>query len=243
VQFKTETFLILEMEQKIILVTGANRGIGLQIVKDVAALGHIVILTARDETKGGQAAKELRRNNFNVHFIQLDAADETSIQRAAATVAEQFGKLDVLVNNAGIFNDTENSLKVSRQAVQEHLDVNFIGPLMISQAFIPLLEKSREGRIINFSSQMGRLNGMGGGSAAYRFSKTAINSLTTVMAADLAGKNIRVNSMCPGWVKTDMGGAGAYRSLEEGAGTAVWLATAEKIPTGKFFADRKETEW
>lgn len=231
------------MEQKIILVTGANRGIGLEIVKQVAEKGHIAILTARDEVKGKDAAEKLKQKSPDVHFIQLNAADETSIRKAAAAVAQQFGRLDVLINNAGIFNDRHNSLTVSKKAVQEHLDVNFIGPLLISQAFIPLLEKSKEGRIINFSSQMGRLNGMGGGSAAYRFSKTAINSLTLVMAADVAAKNIKVNSMCPGWVKTDMGGAGAYRSLQQGADTAVWLATAANIPTGKFFADRKETEW
>ncbi len=231
------------MEQKIILVTGANRGIGLEIVKEVAELGHIAILTARDEVKGRKAAEDLQQSGLNVHFIQLDACDENSIQQAVSKVAEQFGRLDVLINNAGIFTDREDSLSVSRKVVQEHLDVNFIGPMMVSQAFIPLLKKSKEGRIINFSSQMGRLNGMGGGSAAYRFSKTAINSLTGVMAADLAGTNIKVNSMCPGWVKTDMGGAGASRTLQQGADTAVWLATAEGIPTGKFFADRKETEW
>jgi NAD(P)-dependent dehydrogenase (short-subunit alcohol dehydrogenase family) len=231
------------MEQKIILVTGANRGIGLQIVKEVAEMGHNAILTARDEVKGKKAAEQLKQNGLNVRFIQLDAANESSIHLAAKKVEEQFGKLDVLINNAGIFNDKHNSLTVSKNAVLEHLEVNFIGPLMISQAFIALLEKSKQGRIINFSSQMGRLNGMGGGSAAYRFSKTAINSLTTVMAADVAGKNIKVNSLCPGWVKSDMGGPGAYRSLHEGADTAVWLATADNIPTGKFFADRREIAW
>jgi NAD(P)-dependent dehydrogenase (short-subunit alcohol dehydrogenase family) len=231
------------MEQKIILVTGANRGIGLQIVKEVATMGHVAILTAREETKGKNAAAELQSKGLSVRFVELDAADEASIEKAAKYVTETFGRLDVLLNNAGIFNDRENSLTVSRKAVQEHLDVNFIGPLMISQAFFPLLKKSKEGRIINFSSQMGILNGMGGGSAAYRFSKTAINSLTAAMAADVAGSNIKVNSMCPGWVKSDMGGVGAYRTLEQGADTAVWLATAEKIPTGKFFSDRRETEW
>jgi NAD(P)-dependent dehydrogenase (short-subunit alcohol dehydrogenase family) len=231
------------MEQKIILVTGANRGIGLEIVKQVATMGHIAILTARDEDKGKNAAAELQNSGLNAQFVQLDAVDENSIEKAAKCVAETFGRLDVLVNNAGIFNDREKSLTVSKKAVQEHLDINFIAPLIISQAFMPLLRKSTGGRIINFSSQMGRLNGMGGGSAAYRFSKTAINSLTAVMAADVAGTNIKVNSMCPGWVKSDMGGEGAYRSLEQGADTAVWLATAEKIPTGKFFADRQETEW
>ncbi len=231
------------MEQKIILVTGANRGIGLEIVKEVAEMGHKAILTARDEMKGKAAAEEIQRKGLDVYFIQLDAADESLVNKAAKQVADQFGKLDVLINNAGIFNDRENSLSVSKKAIQEHLDVNFLGPLMVSQAFIPLLKKSEEGRIINFSSQMGRLNGMGGGSAAYRFSKTAINSLTAVMAADLTSTNIKVNSMCPGWVKTDMGGVGAPKSLQQGADTAVWLATSEKIPTGKFFADRRETEW
>jgi len=231
------------MEQKIILVTGANRGIGKEIVQQLAALGHTVILTARDSAKGEKALSEIHPGKGTVHFIALEATQTESIQQAVNKVTQQFGRLDVLINNAGIFNDRNNSLTVSADAVKEHLEVNFIGPLRISQAFIPLLEKSQKGRIINFSSQMGRLNGMGGGSAAYRFSKTSINSLTAVMAADLAGTNIKVNSMCPGWVQTDMGGAGAPRSLAQGADTAVWLATAPGIPTGKFFADREETPW
>lgn len=231
------------MEQKIILVTGGNRGIGFEICKELLQQQHTVILTARDATKGAAAAAQLGAEPGDVHFIQLDTTDVASIQRAADEVAQRFSRLDVLVNNAGILNDQKNSLSVSREVVQEHLDVNFFGPLLVSQAFIPLLKKSREGRIINFSSQMGRLNGMGSGAAAYRFSKTAINSLTTVMAADLASTNIKVNSMCPGWVQTDMGGQGAPRTLQQGADTAVWLATAERIPTGQFFADRKTTPW
>ena len=231
------------MKQKIILITGANKGIGLETASILGAMGHFVIITARDEQKGIAAVERLRKEGSDAHFIILDVTREAQIHQAVSQVEKLYNKLDVLINNAGILADKNNSLQVSKAAVQQHFDTNFFGPLLISQAFYPLLQQSNEARIINVSSQMGRLNGIGGGSAAYRFSKTALNSLTAVMAADLAGTNIKVNCLHPGWVKTDMGGAGATYSIKEGADTIVWLATEPNIPTGKFFANREEMPW
>jgi NAD(P)-dependent dehydrogenase (short-subunit alcohol dehydrogenase family) len=168
---------------------------------------------------------------------------EADINNLKDYLDEHFQKLDVLINNAGILIGNENSLKVSKELVQQHLDTNFLGSLLLSQKLIPLLKKSEDARIINFSSSMARLSAPGPATAAYRFSKVAVNGLTAMMAADLMDTNIKVNSIDPGWVKTDMGGAGASRTVVEGADTAVWLATAEKIPTGKFFRDRKELAW
>jgi NAD(P)-dependent dehydrogenase (short-subunit alcohol dehydrogenase family) len=231
------------MKAKIVVVTGANKGIGLEIVNQLAKQGHVVVLTARDAQKGKEAANRLSTRDLKVHFVKLDVTSEADINNLKDYLDEHFQKLDVLINNAGILIGNENSLKVSKELVQQHLDTNFLGSLLLSQKLIPLLKKSEDARIINFSSSMARLSAPGPATAAYRFSKVAVNGLTAMMAADLMDTNIKVNSIDPGWVKTDMGGAGASRTVVEGADTAVWLATAEKIPTGKFFRDRKELAW
>jgi NAD(P)-dependent dehydrogenase (short-subunit alcohol dehydrogenase family) len=231
------------MKQKIIVVTGANRGIGFEIVRMLAKQGHEVVLTARDAQKGKEAQEKLAAQALKVHFIQLDVTNENDINRLKEYVEENFQRLDVLINNAGILVGNENSLNVSKQSVLSHLETNFLGPFLLSQRLIPVLRKSDEGRIINFSTSMARLSAPGPGTAAYRFSKVAVNGLTAMMAADLSDTNIKINSMDPGWVKTDMGGAGAGRSVSEGADTAVWLATTDQIPSGKFFRDRKVLDW
>jgi len=231
------------MKPKVIVVTGANKGIGFEIAWQLAKTGHEIILTARDPNKGKQANEKLASQGWKTIFIQLDVTKSADIQNLRDCIEEHFGHLDVLINNAAILHGDEDSIHVSKDTVQKHLDTNFLGPLMLSQQLIPLLRKSEEGRIINFSTSMARLSAPGRGTAAYRFSKVAMNGLTAMMAADLAGSNIKVNCMDPGWVKTDMGGAGANRSVAEGADTAIWLATEPNIPSGKFFRDRKELEW
>jgi len=205
--------------------------------------GHEVILTARDANKGKQANEKLASQGWKTIFIQLDVTRSADIQNLRDCIEEHFGRLDVLINNAAILHGDEDSIHVSKDTVQRHLDTNFLGPLMLSQQLIPLLRKSEEGRIINFSTSMARLSAPGPGTAAYRFSKVAMNGLTAMMAADLADSNIKVNCMDPGWVKTDMGGTGANRSVAQGADTAIWLATEPNIPSGKFFRDRKELDW
>ena len=231
------------MKPKVIVVTGANKGIGFEIAWQLAKDGHEVILTARDANKGKQANEKLASQGWKTIFIQLDVTRSADIQNLRDCIEEHFGRLDVLINNAAILHGDEDSIHVSKDTVQRHLDTNFLGPLMLSQQLIPLLRKSEEGRIINFSTSMARLSAPGPGTAAYRFSKVAMNGLTAMMAADLADSNIKVNCMDPGWVKTDMGGTGANRSVAQGADTAIWLATEPNIPSGKFFRDRKELDW
>lgn len=230
----------------VVLVTGANRGIGFEICQQLAALGHNVILTARHGDKGATAAKSL---DGSVDFIQLDVTSDDSVTRCAADVEERYGRLDVLINNAAIIKpDPKEKAKSLKTATANEIKIvmetNFFGPLRMNHAFLPLLLQSREGRIINMSSGMGELDDLKyGGYAGYRLSKAGLNAQTIQLAAELKTTNIKVNAMCPGWVRTDMGGASASRSVSRGAETAVWLATTATIPTGKFWRDKKEISW
>jgi NAD(P)-dependent dehydrogenase (short-subunit alcohol dehydrogenase family) len=229
---------------KIAVVTGANKGIGFEICRQLAQKGIKVILTARDEQKGKQAKDRLLKEGLDVLFQQMDVTDEGSIRQAADFVMNTFGKLDILVNNAGIGTDRDNPvLNVNIEQIKRILETNTFGPLRVCKAFIPIMLKNNSGRIINMSSGLASLSSMDSGSIGYRMSKTALNVITRVLASELKGTNILVNSMSPGWVRSDMGGPKAPRSIEEGADTAVWLATADNLPGGRFFQDRKEMEW
>jgi NAD(P)-dependent dehydrogenase (short-subunit alcohol dehydrogenase family) len=224
------------------VVTGANRGIGREIARQLAQRpGFTVVLTARDERKGKAAARDL-----GTGFHPLDVASERSIAGLAEFLGKNYGRCDVLVNNAGILADPRGS-RILDSKVETHratLETNVLGPLMLAQALVPLMRKHRYGRIVNVSSAMGQLSDMGTGSPAYRMSKAALNALTLMLAADLCGSGILVNSMSPGWVRTDMGGSSAPRSVAEGADTAVWLATLpDNGPSGGFFKDRKPIAW
>ena len=221
---------------KIALVTGAAKGIGYEVVKQLSQKGFVVILTARDAVKGNKATAALKSDK--VYFCQLDVANEQSIQQAFNFVKEKFGRLDVLVNNAGIFDRT-TGMKVGLDQVRTFLENNTLGPLRLAQVFVPLMKR---GKIINVSSGMGQLSEMNGGHAAYRISKTALNAVTKILAEELKGK-VNVNCLCPGWVRTDMGGVFAERSVEKGAETIVWLAVENDKDSGKFFRDKKEIPW
>lgn len=226
---------------KTILVSGGNRGIGREICRQLAAKGHRVLLGARDVEKGRAAAEGMEGS---VEVLALDMGSEASMAAAADHVRSQYGCLDVLINNAAIMNGRENTRNVDLAEVRRVMDTNFFGPFRLSQLLAPLLEKAGEGRIVNLSSGMGAHADLeGGGYAPYRLSKAALNDLTILMAADLQQHGISVNAMCPGWVKTEMGGPNAQREVAQGADTAVWLATAASIPSGKFFRDRKEIAW
>lgn len=229
---------------RIAVVTGANRGIGLEICRQLAQKGVKVILTARNEEKGGNAKEKLQNEGLDVVFCQMDVTSEESVQQAADYIRGNFGKLDILVNNAGIGVDRDNpGLHVNIDRIKEILETNTFGPLRVSRAFTPIMIENNHGRIVNISSGLGALGNMGGGSTGYRISKAALNAVTRILASELEDTNILVNSMAPGWVRTDMGGPTATRSVEEGADTAVWLATADDLPTGKFFQDREEIKW
>jgi len=235
------------MDKRVAVVTGANRGIGLEICRQLAKLGGIhVVLTARDAKKGEAAAKKLRDEKLDVESCALDVNSEESIRAFAGWLEGAHKRCDILVNNAGIMADPRGSRVLDSKVAtwRETLDTNLIGPLLMIQALAPMMKKSRYGRIVNMSSQLGQLADMGAGTPSYRVSKAALNALTRTLAAELGGSGILVNSMSPGWVRTDMGGAGAPRSVEQGADTAVWLATLpDDGPNGSWFLDRKPIPW
>jgi NAD(P)-dependent dehydrogenase (short-subunit alcohol dehydrogenase family) len=232
-------------EQRIALVTGGNRGIGLEICRQLAKLGIRVLLGARDLAKGIAAASELNAAKLAVEARELDVADDESIQECMNLIRRDLGRLDILVNNAGIMvEETDDAPEEELRIVRDTMQTNVYGPLLLSRLAIPIMKSRRYGRIVNLSSGMGSLTEMGAGYIAYRMSKAGINVVTRVLAAETEGMGILVNSADPGWVQTDMGGRGANRTLYKGAETPVWLATVpEGGPTGGFFRDRKAIPW
>jgi NAD(P)-dependent dehydrogenase (short-subunit alcohol dehydrogenase family) len=227
---------------QIALVSGGNRGIGLEIVRLLAEKGITVILGSRNEEEGRAAAEGLFGD---VIVRQLDVADAESVDHLTSSIEEEFGRLDVLVNNAGILNDEDQrGVDADLDGVREALEANLFGAWRLCETFIPLMQRHGYGRIVNISSGLGALEEMGGGSPAYRVSKAALNALTRILASELEGSGILVNSVSPGWVQTDMGGSEASRSVEEGADTPVWAATLPNDgPTGGFFRDRQQIPW
>ncbi len=220
------------------LVTGSNRGIGFAIAQGLLAKGYEVIVTARSLDSAKQAAEKLEGT---VIPIKLDVSDDRSIARAVETLNQSIEQLDVLINNAGIYPDNNvNILTISRELLDSTMNTNTFGVIRMVQAFLPLLEKSQDARVINVSSGMGALDGLTTTAPSYCLSKLALNGATIMLAQSLHAKGIVVNSICPGWVRTDMGGASAPRSPEQGADTAIWLATeAPRGESGKFWRDRK----
>lgn len=225
---------------KVILVTGANRGIGFEICRQLVRLRHQVILTARSEEKGKQASAQLKGN---VVFRTLDVTDQESIDNLFHFVKDEFHKLDVLINNAGITRQNTEFSAVNIDEMKNIMETNYYGPMRMNITFLPLLQKSNDARIINVSSGMGALASLTGSYAGYRLSKAGLNAQTILLSHELKRKGIKVFAMCPGWVKTEMGGSGAPRTVETGAETAVWLATEDNLITGKFYRDRKVIPW
>jgi NAD(P)-dependent dehydrogenase (short-subunit alcohol dehydrogenase family) len=228
------------------VVTGANRGLGLEIARQLAHRGLRVVLTARDPRSGEAAAQRLAANGLDVAFCPLDVTSPDQAYALARAVADRHGRLDVLVNNAGVLVDPKGSraLTLDLDVLRRTLETNVIGLLGVTQALAPLLEGGGHGRVVNLSSGLGQIAGMGVGTPAYRVSKAAVNVLTIMLAQELAPHGVKVNAVCPGWVRTDLGGPHATRSVEEGADTAVWLATLpEDGPTGGLFRDRLPIPW
>lgn len=228
--------------QPVAIVTGANRGIGLEVVRQLANR-MTVILGARDLDKGKAAAKTLAGEGFNVLPRKLDVTDPESINHLVAEV-EELGRLNILINNAGILYDTwQQADNADLDVVHKALETNTFGPWRMCQAFLPMMRRSEHGRIVNVSSEAGSLTSMGSGTPAYSVSKVALNALTRMLAAELDGTGILVNSVCPGWVATDMGGTGG-RPIEDGAASVIWAATLpDDGPTGGFFRDGKPLPW
>lgn len=229
----------------IAVVTGANRGIGLETARQLAKQGWQVVLTSRDADKGNQAASRLGEQGLTVDAMQLDVTDRNSCSAAHQWLAQRFGHIDALINNAGIMIDPQGVavLDLPGDVLRQTLETNLFGVLNVTQALAPLLRGSHRARVVNLSSGLGQLSDMRAGTPAYRMSKTALNALTRILAAELA-PGVKVNAMCPGWVRTDMGGPQGERSVEQGADTAVWLATLpEDGPTGGYFRDRQPIPW
>lgn len=255
----------MKENKKIALVTGANRGIGFEACRQLSKNGFKVILTSRKEAKGKEATEKLKKEGLDLSYHQLDVTNKKGIKNIYSYVKKEFGKLDVLVNNAGILldhldeskNDKDSDygislddypeasiFKIKEEVYKKTLDVNFFGSMNLCKAFIPTMIKNDYGRIVNISSGMGQLSDMGGGWPAYRLSKTALNVLTRILADETRNYNILINSMCPGWVKTDMGGPNATRSPKQATETIVWLATLlNGGSSGSFFRDKKKIEW
>ncbi|HEY9720738.1 MAG TPA: SDR family oxidoreductase [Oscillatoriaceae cyanobacterium] len=223
----------------IALVTGANRGIGREIARELAQRGVQTIVTARDAAKAEATAREIGA----ALGLALDVTDSASVEAAARTVRERFGRLDVLVNNAGVaLDEADDVLGEDEALVHETFETNVFGPWRVSKAFWPLLAPG--GRIVNMSSGMGQLSDPAEWSPIYSMSKTALNGLTVQLALRGKRDRIAVNAVCPGWVRTDMGGPSAQRSVEQGADTPVWLALeAPADLTGKYLRDRREIPW
>ena len=230
-------------DKRIALVTGANKGIGFEVARQLARKGFHVFLGARNE-KAGRAAAGKLQSDGEVTFIQIDVADPESIKHSAKEFSQQSERIDTLVNNAGVLlDDDKDILKVSVETFEKTLRTNTLAPLLVAQTFAPLLQKSNVPRIVNVSSGGGQLaDGADGWAPAYCISKTALNGVTSQLTAALP--KFAINSVCPGWVRTDMGGANATRSIQEGASGVVWLAAdAPQNETGKFWRDRKVIPW
>jgi NAD(P)-dependent dehydrogenase (short-subunit alcohol dehydrogenase family) len=229
---------------KTVLVTGANKGIGYEVARQLAEKGFHIFIGARNREAGLKAADAIGKKSGQATFLEIDVADNASVTAAAREFARVADHLDVLVNNAGIIVDGDNGiLEISDELLRKTLETNTLGALRVTRAFVPLLRKSKAPRVINVSSGGGQLTGGADGwSPGYCISKTALNGVTSQLATALP--KFAVNSVCPGWVRTDMGGRGATRSVEEGADTIVWLAAdASQKLTGKFLRDRKEIPW
>jgi NAD(P)-dependent dehydrogenase (short-subunit alcohol dehydrogenase family) len=237
-----------QSEKLVALVTGGNKGLGLEITKQLAERGYTVLLGAR-EGKGIGPAKKLEADGLDVHPVTLDVTNAKDIDAVAKLIGEKFGRLDVLVNNAGVMKGGKEPTAEELRATYE---ANVIGPYELTQKLLPLLKKSKAGRVVNQSSILGSMATMGdaGGGAsgflfpAYSSSKAALNMLTVIQAQQLKGTKVKVNAAHPGWVKTDMGGSGASLEIPEGAKTAVELATiGENGPTGGFEHLGKTLPW
>lgn len=231
-------------QKKIALVTGGNKGIGLAVVKSLAEKGMTVIATSRDVAAGKAAVSGL---DGDIDVVQLDVTDAAGVITLKDYVQTTYGRLDILVNNAGIALDLWRSgLEADIDEVRQTFETNVIGVLRCTQAFLPMMQAAKYGRIVNVSSEIGSLGEMSmPGSLAYRISKTALNAVTRLLALEMqGGVDIKINAACPGWVKTDLGGHDAPRSPAEGADTITWLALLDSDgPNGEYFRDRIPYPW
>jgi NAD(P)-dependent dehydrogenase (short-subunit alcohol dehydrogenase family) len=226
--------------QKVALITGANRGLGLETARQMAKLDYQVIVTSRDPA-GGQAAAD----SLGASFHPLDVASAESRQALHDYVRQDFGRLDALVNNAGVMLDEgQGLLDLPEETLRVTLETNAFAPLALARLFVPMMAAQNYGRVVNVSSRMGQIEHLNDYAPSYRLSKLLLNGMTRILADAVRGKNVLVNAVCPGWVRTDMGGSGAPRPLEQGASGIVWAAMLpEGGPSGGFFHDGRPVAW
>jgi NAD(P)-dependent dehydrogenase (short-subunit alcohol dehydrogenase family) len=236
--------------RKVALVTGANRGLGLGTATELAKRGFVVFMSGRNPEKIQAAAAQVRAEGGDARAFALDVTRAEAAVELAQKIRAEFGHLDVLINNAGVYleasrrAEASSVFEASPDTVLQTFQINTLGPLQMIQVFAPLLRESSAGRVVNVSSGMGQLSEMEGSSTGYRLSKAALNAVTRITAAEFAGTSVKVNSVCPGWVKTDMGGSSATRELAEGVSSITWAALIDKDgPTGGFFRDGKRLDW
>ena len=235
---------------RVVLVTGANRGIGREIVQQVVDAGDVALLGARDVDRARDAADAVEQvaaaadRKGQVEVVPLDVTDQASVDAAARQVDGQHGRLDVLVNNAAIHYDTwQRGIDADLGVVEEAFQTNVLGAWRVAEAFVPLLLRAPSPRLVNVSSGSGSLASMGSGTPAYAVTKAALNALTRVLAGDLRSRGVLVNAVCPGWTATDMGGAGG-RPVAEGAASVMWAVNlSDDGPTGGFFRDGRPVPW
>lgn len=231
------------MARQIAVVTGANRGIGREVVRQLAERDYLVVLGSRDPSKGEQAAHELDPAGTQVIPRKLDITDPADSDALASWLDEVHGHLDVLVNNAAIlYDDWSYATRADLDSVHQALETNLFGAWRVTLALLPLLRRSQHARVVNVSSQGGSLSEMTGGAPAYRVSKAALNALTRLLAGELRSHRILVNAVCPGWTDTNMGRGG--RPIPDGAASVVWACTLPPDgPTGGFFRDARPLPW
>ena len=230
--------------EKIALVTGANRGIGFEVSRQLGALGFTVLLGCRNPAHGEKAQEILHAEAITAKWVELDVSSSSSIEAVAARIEREYSYLDVLVNNAAIHYDNwQRVTQADMTIVEEAISVNTLGPWLLSMALLPMLRKSRAPRIVNVSSASGSITSMSGGTPAYSTSKAALNAITRMMALELEPEGFLVNAVCPGWTQTDMGGHGG-RPVADGARGIVWAATLDQAgPSGGFFQDGEPLPW
>jgi NAD(P)-dependent dehydrogenase (short-subunit alcohol dehydrogenase family) len=233
-----------DTDRRVAVVTGANRGIGLEVCRQLADRGHTAVLGSRSVDRGEVAARRLEGEGLDVHVCQLDVADAESVERAAGWVAQRFGRCDALVNNAAIDYDTDEfAATADLDRVHRAMETNVFGAWRTTLALLPLLRRATHPRIVNVSSQSGSLASMGAGTPAYQVTKAALNALTRTLSAELRADGVLVNAICPGWTATDMGGGGG-RSVSQGAASVVWgVLLPDDGPTGGFFRDGRPLPW
>ncbi|MBO9129510.1 SDR family oxidoreductase [Bacillus sp. 165] len=231
--------------KNIALITGGNKGIGFELSKQLAEKNFKVLLSSRNEDNGKKAVSSLQKQGVDISFVELDVDHMESIQNAVEYVQQRYGRLDVLINNAGVYLDEGQKLSEEDSAILEKtMRTNLLGPFHLIRSFLPLMKKHNYGRIVNVSSGYGQIDEMDySGAGSYKLSKLALNGLTRILASEVSG-NIKINAVCPGWVRTDMGGPNAPRSAEEAARSILWLAELEEDgPNGGFFRDEKRISW